>query len=494
MINMGIFIGWLCLGLAAITLYCTARITRLWVGRNYATDAVLAFLLVGLVFIIEATISGNIVGLALYCIAASVGCLLAARMRFGRLSEQFVRKNTRSSALLFLSVLVAGFLYWQYGSGYINSGLLAVVLVIFALLTAVLFIVQAVWSLKHYGIKSLIQQPDQSLKRYPTVTLAIPARNETHALTACLEAALQSDYEKLEIIVLDDCSQDNTSQLIRSFAHAGVRFVQGDEPASDWLGKNQACSTLLKEASGEYVLFMGVDTILEPTTISRLVAVAEQRQFNMISVLPTRVDTFMRFTVRPMHYVWQILLPLTSDRVPVSSECWLVRRAELTKLGGFAGVKNQIVPEKTFARAFTRQNGYRFIVSNKHLPVYFDKKWSSQLETSVRLWYPMCRQSPLFAIGLALGILLLGLGPFFGLFTDILFIKALSIVICVLYVAAYGMALRRLQPHLWWLHMILLPAALLQEFFSVLASMLRYEFSDVNWKGRNVCYPVLRKM
>jgi glycosyltransferase involved in cell wall biosynthesis len=131
-----------------------------------------------------------------------------------------------------------------------------------ALLIASLFIIQTWWSLVHYSASSL-ESPATKTTKLPSVTLAIPARNETYALAHCLEAALQNDYEKLEIIVLDDCSQDNTSQLIKSFAHAGVRFIQGDTPAEGWLGKNQACATLLKEGAGEYIIFIGIDTQLE---------------------------------------------------------------------------------------------------------------------------------------------------------------------------------------------------------------------------------------
>ena len=74
----------------------------------------------------------------------------------------------------------------------------------------------------------------------PSVTVCIPARNEQHALTDCLQRVLSSTYQKLEIIVLDDVSGDDTSALIKSFASEGVRFVRGSQLAEGWLGKNHA--------------------------------------------------------------------------------------------------------------------------------------------------------------------------------------------------------------------------------------------------------------
>ena len=43
-----------------------------------------------------------------------------------------------------------------------------------------------------------------SSDQLPSVSVCIPARNETHAMSECLESVLASDYPKLEAIVLDD--------------------------------------------------------------------------------------------------------------------------------------------------------------------------------------------------------------------------------------------------------------------------------------------------
>ncbi len=75
----------------------------------------------------------------------------------------------------------------------------------------------------------------------PTVSVLIPARNETVNLEECLSSLLLSDYPKLEIIVLDDCSvSKHTSDIIKNYAHAGVRFLAGNVPSNDWLAKNYA--------------------------------------------------------------------------------------------------------------------------------------------------------------------------------------------------------------------------------------------------------------
>lgn len=117
----------------------------------------------------------------------------------------------------------------------------------------VLFTVQLWRSLKRTAVPKLTEVSTTG----PSVSVCIPARNETHAMTQCLERVLASDYEKLEVIVFDDNSADDTSVLVKSFAHAGVRFIPGKKLPEGWLGKNHALEVLAQEASGTYIIFLG---------------------------------------------------------------------------------------------------------------------------------------------------------------------------------------------------------------------------------------------
>ena len=79
-------------------------------------------------------------------------------------------------------------------------------------------------------------------------------------MTDALHRVIASTYPKLEIIVLDDLSADKTPALIKAFAQDGVRFIEGGPVPKDWLGKNHALDTLLRQASGTYVLFLDVES------------------------------------------------------------------------------------------------------------------------------------------------------------------------------------------------------------------------------------------
>ena len=183
---------------------------------------------------------------------------------------------------------------------------------------------------RHYSDRDLL-----------TITVAIPARNETIDLEACLQTLVASDYPKLEILVLDDCSQDRrTPEIIRGFAHDGVRFIAGQPPAADWLAKNYAYQQLAAAASGELLLFCGVDTRFEPGSLRAMVELQLSSQAAMISVLPAnlppRKPGLEPWLVQASRYAWELALPRQwTKRPPVLSTCWLIRRAWLEQNGGF---------------------------------------------------------------------------------------------------------------------------------------------------------------
>lgn len=334
----------------------------------------------------------------------------------------------------------------------------------------------------------------------PTVTLAIAARNETHALTETLQAALKSDYPKLEILVLDDCSQDQTPQLIRDFAHDGVRFVRGSQPSDGWLGKNYAYEVLMEEASGDYILFCGVDVHIGVQTIRRLIEHALHNNLSMVSVMPQRRNKDIAATLlQPLRYYWQVALPLFGvGRVPVLSACWMVRRQDLMRLGGMKSVSGAIVPEAHFARRLSNAHSYSFLISDVAWDITTRKRPASQWATATRVLYPSLKREPAYVLATILCIGLFFLMPYVavclvlcGFFTGNLAVIFVLSVACSM--GSFLIFAIRQNPHGWAVSVAGLPLALLLEQALMCWSMIQYEFGDVVWKGRNVCLPVMNR-
>ena len=235
--------------------------------------------------------------------------------------------------------------------------------------------------------------PDVEL---PSITVAIPARNETAALTDCLQSILQNDYPKMEIVVLDDCSQDSTSDIIKSFAHQGVRFLEGTIPKGSWLSKNHAYDQLFQESEGKLILFCGVDVRFEKDSIRKLVEIYVKENQKMISVLPTRNGLVgLNNIIQPMRYWRELAIPKVFSKHPAClGTCWLIERKYLSNIGGFLAFKQNISPEKHFAKRAKTSKQYRFYVSSSGLGISSIKNYRNQWLTSLRTRYPEHKKQP----------------------------------------------------------------------------------------------------
>jgi cellulose synthase/poly-beta-1,6-N-acetylglucosamine synthase-like glycosyltransferase/peptidoglycan/xylan/chitin deacetylase (PgdA/CDA1 family)/spore germination protein YaaH len=102
----------------------------------------------------------------------------------------------------------------------------------------------------------------------PLISVLIPCFNEEKVIEASVRRILASNWDKLEVIVLDDGSQDHTAQVVReAFA---------DEPRVTLMsfengGKARALNRGLARASGEVVVALDADTLFPPDTLARLV-------------------------------------------------------------------------------------------------------------------------------------------------------------------------------------------------------------------------------
>lgn len=322
----------------------------------------------------------------------------------------------------------------------------------------------------------------------PSVSLCIPARDETHAMTTCLEEALLSRYPKLEIIVLDDGSRDNTSHLIKSFAHAGVRFVEGTRLPTDWLGKNHALEGLLREASGTYVLFADVDTRLSQDSIGQLVDYALATQADMVSVLPLRHKSDRASAIlATLRHFWNIVGHSKASPA-VASNAWMIKRSIMTEtFNGFANVAIDVRPEKSIARKVSKDGCYRFIISTPKLGVWYEKKLSSQYETAQRIYYP---DFGLAGVLLRTAGLIVVISPYVIIITASIQLQLAPVVLAGLLIvtisALNSWYLGVLRTNSSLVASVVLPYIVVREIYLLLHSVYLYRRGVVVWKGRPV--------
>ena len=431
-------------------------------------------------------------------LAALSGYRLFNQVRIveARMHERYLQRATGRTSLMLISYQVLIGLGWAAWHTWHTDGQTTwAVFTGLELAVALLSLAATLRRLKRTAWPAKVKGLTDS--QLPTVSVAVPARNETEELEQCLQSLVANNYPKLEVLVLDDCSQTKqTPEIIRSFAHDGVRFVQGDEPRETWLPKTQAYARLVEEASGEYLLFCGVDIRFEPDAIRQIVNMMHAKHKDMICILPLRASRSAAL-VQAMRYFWELVPPRRLfRRPPVLSSCWVIRRDALKKAGGFEAVTRSIVPEAYFARQLLKTDGYSFMRAGKSPGVTSIKSQGEQRDTAIRMRYPQLHRRPENVVYLTFGSLafltlpyLLAVGGFWlpiGGTAHLL--AALAAAVLTITYELMGLSTRVTT---WWFGLVALPIVAIYDLLMLHMSMWQYEFSVVEWKGRNICIPAM---
>lgn len=349
----------------------------------------------------------------------------------------------------------------------------------------------AVWrTAAAYRLRFSTRRFEVPKEALPSVSVCIPARNETKAMTAALERVLASQYAKLEILVLDDNSDDDTGELIRAFAHAGVRFLEGTPPPAQWLGKNFALQRLLEEASGRYILFLDVDTHLSPQAIGLLVQKMLSERLTMLSVVPQRRDWHRASAwLGSVRHWWEILLHRPATRPGACSSAWMVHRQRLLGHGGIARHQRAVQPERLIAEELAGLGEYALCISTPDCGVMYEKRWSSQAEASRRVMALRLGES--FGAGMFGLALLVAYGVWLsGVVSTILGGWSVSVAVShgvgLLLTVAVGLYYGLVWARFRWFGWLLAPYVLLQELVLFSSSVIGYRRGTVAWKGRTI--------
>ncbi len=101
-----------------------------------------------------------------------------------------------------------------------------------------------------------------------SISVVIPARNEALRIGSCLESLVHAPGVR-EVIVVDDCSDDDTAAVAKRH---GARVVSGAPLPDGWVGKVWALYQGVEAATGEWVVTLDADTRVDARLPSSMVA------------------------------------------------------------------------------------------------------------------------------------------------------------------------------------------------------------------------------
>lgn len=239
--------------------------------------------------------------------------------------------------------------------------MILLVLSIVWLLVVAGLLARAITQYRHYHVLRPITQ-GAAAPPLPTVTAIVPARNEQRIIGRCLEGLSAQDYppDELEILVVDDNSEDQTASIVRDAASrdARVRLIGGEPLPAGWLGKPHACAQAAAVARGEWLCFIDADTIGEPPLIHTAMRAALEHKLDLLSLQPVQeLVTPAERLILPAGF---FLIAFTQDLrrtndparpdASVDGQFLLVRRTAYEAVGGHAAVRDAVAEDSALAR------------------------------------------------------------------------------------------------------------------------------------------------
>lgn len=226
-------------------------------------------------------------------------------------------------------VTVASVLVWPQKA-------VIVIFVINTLLLLVTSLVTAVLAAIHRR-RARRRRYDPSYR--PLVSVIIPAFNEGKVLIPTVESFLRSQYQPLEIMLLDDGSTDDTWQVMQSLAaiHENVRALHQENS-----GKAKALNHALGEVKGEVVICADADSLFAPDAVANFARHFQDKEVAAVAGV-VRVGNASRLITRwqALEYTVSIWLDrnaqaLLGGIMVVPGACGAWRRTALLQAGGFS--------------------------------------------------------------------------------------------------------------------------------------------------------------
>jgi 4,4'-diaponeurosporenoate glycosyltransferase len=113
-------------------------------------------------------------------------------------------------------------------------------------------------------------------------SIIIPARNEAAQIAGLLRSLKDQTVTPLEIILVDDHSEDSTAAVARA---ESLKVISSEVLPEGWAGKPWACWQGARRAAGDILVFLDADTVLEPDGLAHILK-AYRRKGGLLSVHP----------------------------------------------------------------------------------------------------------------------------------------------------------------------------------------------------------------
>lgn len=170
----------------------------------------------------------------------------------------------------------------------------------------------------------------ESNSERPLVSVLMTAYNREKYIGDAIESVLSSTYENFELIIVDDCSKDNTVEIIKCYEakDARIKFYLNEKNLGDYANRNKAAGY----ASGKYIKYCDSDDKLYNWTLDYCVTMMEKYPKAGMGILNLNKNIPQEFmdSAEAIHFNF-----FQTEILAIGPSGTIMRRKLFKKLGGF---------------------------------------------------------------------------------------------------------------------------------------------------------------
>lgn len=120
------------------------------------------------------------------------------------------------------------------------------------------------------------------------VSIIMPSYNTAFFIAESIQSVLAQSYKDWELIIVDDCSPDNTDQVVKPYlSDERIIYLKNEKNSGAAVSRNRA----LREAKGKWIAFLDSDDLWMPDKLKKQISFMEKNDYHFSYTNYAEIDT-----------------------------------------------------------------------------------------------------------------------------------------------------------------------------------------------------------
>lgn len=128
---------------------------------------------------------------------------------------------------------------------------------------------------KQLQAKMILNESDGIKREAGLVSIIMPSYNTASFIKETIQSVLNQTYSNWELIIVDDCSTDNTDEVVETIKDSRIKYYKNDKNSGAAVSRNKA----LREARGQWIAYLDSDDLWMPEKLEKQIRFMENNGY-----------------------------------------------------------------------------------------------------------------------------------------------------------------------------------------------------------------------